>query len=430
MLVGEVRCASFGCGRLLPVVRRQPVVAGPDELLEERPGAARERAEVGALRGGEPRGRNAERLAEPPGEQRRRRPRQQQRHRGRHGPGLLGRDQQRDRRGQHRRTRHLAQHPGRRMVRAAGRAAIGRGAPFEQALFRNADAPDGAQDRDQAPGRVVRQAGHREGRLAELQHGGVRRADDVVAPAHFLGGPGGRVAEPVQQRRHHEHADDRPAPRPGQRGRQVQPADDEQRHHRHRHQAAAQVVEQLPARQRRDDVRHAASIRSRHASPDPGADLPVAAHPASATRHIEVVALRIVLGQLDVGDEAGTCVRALEQVVAEDAIRRQPARQREAERVDVIDPLADERAFAEQVLVDVGDRARVRIDAGLAGEHPRVARAARARQPGRHARLQDAVAVDDAASGNVVARHVQRMRHAWRRAGAPRPAAGWCRCRS
>ena len=47
--------------------------------------------------------------------------------------------------------------------------------------------------------------------------------------------------------------------------------------------------------------------------------------------------------------------------------------ERPLERVDVVDALADERAFAEQVLVDVGDGARVGIDAGFAAEQPRVA---------------------------------------------------------
>ena len=34
-------------------------------------------------------------------------------------------------------------------------------------------------------------------------------------------------------------------------------------------------------------------------------------------------------------------------------------------RIDVIDPLANERAFTEQVLVNIGNGARVRIDAGV-----------------------------------------------------------------
>ena len=62
--------------------------------------------------------------------------------------------------------------------------------------------------------------------------------------------------------------------------------------------------------------------------------------------------------------------------MAEDAVLREAPGERALERVDVVDALADERAFAEQVLVDVGDGARVGIDARLAGEQPREARAA------------------------------------------------------
>ena len=68
------------------------------------------------------------------------------------------------------------------------------------------------------------------------------------------------------------------------------------------------------------------------------------------------------------------------------------------EGVDVVDALAGERALAQQVLVDVGYRGGVRIDAGGAGE-----RALERRRLGAHrqregdARLQDGVALDHAA---------------------------------
>ena len=53
----------------------------------------------------------------------------------------------------------------------------------------------------------------------------------------------------------------------------------------------------------------------------------------------------------------------LEQVMAEDRVFRHPALQRGFEGVDVVDALAGEIALAEQILIDVGDRAGVRIDA-------------------------------------------------------------------
>jgi hypothetical protein len=96
--------------------------------------------------------------------------------------------------------------------------------------------------------------------------------------------------------------------------------------------------------------------------------------------------------------------------VAEDAVLGQPAGQRALERVDVVDALADERAFAEQVLVDVGNGTRVRIDAGLAAVQACVARAVGARQAQADARLQDAVALDDDVLAAAGAEHrpVQR----------------------
>ena len=63
--------------------------------------------------------------------------------------------------------------------------------------------------------------------------------------------------------------------------------------------------------------------------------------------------------------------------MAEHAVLGEAAAERALEGVDVVDALADERALAEEVLVDVGDRARVGIDARLAGEEPREARARR-----------------------------------------------------
>ena len=45
-----------------------------------------------------------------------------------------------------------------------------------------------------------------------------------------------------------------------------------------------------------------------------------------------------------------------------------PPLERALERIDVVDALADERAFVEQVLVDVRHGARVLIDARLAAD--------------------------------------------------------------
>ena len=79
------------------------------------------------------------------------------------------------------------------------------------------------------------------------------------------------------------------------------------------------------------------------------------------------------------------------------------------ERVDVVESLAGEDAFAEHVLVGVGHRRRVRVDAGVARIEPREQRAGGARERDADARLEDAVALGDAADRRIERRPIQRM---------------------
>src|SRR3546814_4438711 len=96
--------------------------------------------------------------------------------------------------------------------------------------------------------------------------------------------------------------------------------------------------------------------------------LPVAADPAVPALDVQRIAARVVLVQLHVADQAGPRIAAFEQVVAQDPVVGEAAVERLLECGDLVDPLADERALAEQVLVHVGHRARVRIDARLRSE--------------------------------------------------------------
>ena len=105
---------------------------------------------------------------------------------------------------------------------------------------------------------------------------------------------------------------------------------------------------------------------------------------------------RIVVDDFDVGDERGPRVDALEQIVREQRVLRHAAVERRHEGVDVVEALAGEDAFAEQILIHVRHRGRVRIDAGVAGIGAREQRARGARHRHADARLQDAVAVGDA----------------------------------
>ncbi len=135
-----------------------------------------------------------------------------------------------------------------------------------------------------------------------------------------------------------------------------------------------------------------------------------------ATTDVGRVGRRVLLVQLHVADQRGSRVAALEQVVTQDPVLGKAAGEGVLERVDVVDSLADERSLAEDVLVDVGDGARIGVDARVARMQPRVPRATRAGQADAHARLQDSVSFGDrpAAAALAVAAKagpVQRVRH-------------------
>ncbi len=90
---------------------------------------------------------------------------------------------------------------------------------------------------------------------------------------------------------------------------------------------------------------------------------------------------------------------AFDQVMAEQSLFREPPSQHPAEGSDFIDSLAVIRALTEQILTDIGDRLGVRIDADGVGEQAGEGRGGGARQGGRHARLDDAVAGGKSTAG-------------------------------
>ena len=80
------------------------------------------------------------------------------------------------------------------------------------------------------------------------------------------------------------------------------------------------------------------------------------------------------------------------------------------EHVDLEDALAGERTLAKDVLVGVGDRAGVRVDAGRSGVQRGETAALRTRQRHSHARLDQAVAARHARVARTPARSVQGVR--------------------
>ena len=111
----------------------------------------------------------------------------------------------------------------------------------------------------------------------------------------------------------------------------------------------------------------------------------------------------VVVDDLDVGDERRARVEPLEEVVRQERVLGHAPLERGHERVHVVEPLAGEDPLAEEVLVGVGDRGRVGVDAGVPGVEPREERARGARHGHAHARLQDPVALGDAAEPRVEA---------------------------
>jgi hypothetical protein len=108
---------------------------------------------------------------------------------------------------------------------------------------------------------------------------------------------------------------------------------------------------------------------------------------------------RKLLEQFDIADKSATRKAALEKIVTEDRVLRRPSSERCFESIDLVQSLAGEGAFAKEVLIDVRDLERVRVDAGMAGEELLEARSADPRgQRRRDAGLQDPVAFGDAAA--------------------------------
>ena len=104
------------------------------------------------------------------------------------------------------------------------------------------------------------------------------------------------------------------------------------------------------------------------AAQDPRQQLPVAASPSMLPRGGDVVARRKLLDQFDVRDQARARESSFEKIVTQQRVVGNAARQRGLEHVDIVNPFAAVRAFIEQVLVNVGNGERVRVDAGGARE--------------------------------------------------------------
>ena len=110
----------------------------------------------------------------------------------------------------------------------------------------------------------------------------------------------------------------------------------------------------------------ASSARAGNTRQQPPRKLPIAANPAVPAAHVGAIASRIFLIQLHVAQQPGAGVAPFQKIVAENAVFGEAPVERPLECIDIVDALADERAFVEQVLVYIGNGARVRVDARFA----------------------------------------------------------------
>ncbi len=124
---------------------------------------------------------------------------------------------------------------------------------------------------------------------------------------------------------------------------------------------------------------------------------------------VGVVARRELVEQFDVGHQPAAGVVPLDQIVTEDVVVGEGVADGGLEGVNVVDALAGEAAAAEQVLVDVRHRGRVRVKAGRPGQDAREQRARRGEQVEADPRLQHPVAGDDATLRRVEGRPVERV---------------------
>ena len=81
-----------------------------------------------------------------------------------------------------------------------------------------------------------------------------------------------------------------------------------------------------------------------------------------------LVARRKVLKNFNVGRQSHSRKNAFEEVMAQKGVLRHFSRQRRLKGIDVVDAFSGVRAFLKQILVDIGNRRRIWVDATRAGE--------------------------------------------------------------
>ena len=139
--------------------------------------------------------------------------------------------------------------------------------------------------------------------------------------------------------------------------------------------------------------------------------MPVAAGPPVLASRGDPVVGWGRLEELDIGDQPGPGEDALEEIVTQQGVLGDASRQRRFEDVELIDPFAGVGTLPEEVLVDVGHRGGIWVDATRAGRQALIQGALTTRQRRRDARLQHRIPFDDATRAGVESRPIERMGH-------------------
>ena len=279
---------------------------------------------------------------------------------------------------------------------------------MQQPASAEADSPERAQDGVGAVEHLEGQPGERQTSPGEVLCQITQQRPEVLSIGHISGGLH-QIGHRSQQRLNHHQPDDSQGPVHWLTAGKPAPCEHQQQ--RQRFQAASQIVQNLPACHDAQPVAHPLAVGVARPGQCPRQQLPVAANPAMPSFDIGTVARRVLLVDLHVAEQAGSCITPFDQVVAENLVIRQATFQGAGERVHVVDALADEGTLLEQVLVNVRYRASVGIDAGITAKQPGVDRARGAGQADAHSRLQHRVAGNDLLAVTVEQRTIQRVHH-------------------
>ena len=169
-------------------------------------------------------------------------------------------------------------------------------------------------------------------RQESLREGGAQifREASKVDAGWFV--RGARLQE-VEKGSEKRESDDREAAQgPGERApRQESPRGEESG----RHEAASEVVEDLPLTDEREAVLHE-TLRRRDQWEEPGEDLPVAAHPAVLPPRVREDVGGVVVHHLHVGDERGARVQPLKEIVRQQRVLGDAPADGRPEGIDVV----------------------------------------------------------------------------------------------